>query len=242
MAFQDELERISRDGNFRKVWSRMKDAIVNNDKLSPESKLVVAKLYKEFNSGLSEQLAAFEKSKTTVAATKNAKEAIEIIKEYEAKFEAIKDQIPGVASMALGGLLEGLRKFLSQSLNQIGQDDMPATAKIKELANDAKLHKVWSKVKKTMLENDKLDKEDRKVLKKLYESFDSGLSEVLKKFEKADSDEKAIAYANEAIEIMKDYSAKLKANDDIPGDIYLALSGLLKEMRGFLEGWIEELE
>ncbi|MFO0904289.1 MAG: hypothetical protein U0939_14900 [Pirellulales bacterium] len=242
-SLQETLETISQNGNFRKVWSRVKDVIVNDDDLNKEEKLALAKLYKDFNKGLTDELEKFEKAKSSVKATKHASRAIAIIKEYEDKFAETDRELPPRAILALGGLLKGMREFLSKSLTQIDEDDMPATEKIKQLANDAKLHKIWSKLKKNMLDNDELDKDDKKALKKLYDSFDGGLSGVMKKFEKADSDEDAVKYAKEAIAVMDDYIDKLKKmSKEIPSDTYLALRGVLEEMETHLQGWVEEFD
>ena len=134
------------------------------------------------------------------------------------------------------------RTYLEKSLNQIGSDDKPATVRIRKLADDAKMRKVWSKVKDKMIYNDELDKDDKKVLKKLYESFDGGLSDAITKFEKSDTDEEAIRHAQAAIEITKDYGKKVKAmSEELPGTTAMALGGLLVELRGFLEEWVEKL-
>lgn len=240
-SIEARLEKIANDGNFRKVWSRIKDVIIKDKNLDKDDKLTLAKLYKDFDSGLTTELKKFEKATSTNAATKHAQRAIVIIKDYEQKFEAVQRDLPAVTSMGLGGLLEGLRKYLEKSLNEIGSDDMGATVKIKQLANDAKLHKVWSKIKDSTLKNKDLDKDDKKALTKLYDKFDSGLTDAIKKFEQASSDEEAIKYAEQAIEITKDYAKKVKEAKNLPGQTPLLLGGLLAELQKYLEGWVKEL-
>lgn len=238
---QDRLQQIANNGNFRKVWSKVKEVIINDKNLDKDDKIRLAKLYKDFDSGLSSELKQFEKATSTNGAMKHAQRAIVIIKDYQQKFESVSRELPTVTALGLGGLLGALRQYLEKSLVEIDESDVGPTVKIKKLANEGKLHTLWTDLKDFTLKNKDLNKDDKKALTKLYEKFDSGLTDAIKKFEKADSDQEAIRYAEQAIAITKDYAKKVKGMDHLPSNTALGMGKVLLELQKYLEDWVKQL-
>ena len=238
---EETLQEFSKDGKFRKVWNAIKDAILQGDELTKEQQLALAKLYKEFNQGLSGELAKFEKATSSNGAVKHAYRAVKIIEGYRKQVAGFEGDIPKSVREKLDKLLDAMSKILEKSLHQIGTDNPDAQGRFKKIANEARLHKGWAHVKKKTLESKGLDDDDKKELKKLYSAFDSGLSASLKKFEQSKSDEDAIGHAKDAIEVIKTYRKKI-GSGNITGDSAITLDTYIAELQEFLEDCVKDLQ